>query len=146
MSFVGLVYNFFITLSFNDFVQYILLYLLFTPLIGCFCLFFISEYNILLLKKVSLYFAILNFIFSIILLLNLKLNCFFFQYELNLNYFYFFNLNFVIGVDGISILFIFLTTFLIVLCILISWNNINYYLKFYLILFFYFNEYFSRFK
>jgi len=40
-----------------------------------------------------------------------------------------FNLNFVLGVDGISLFFILLTTLLIPLCLLISWKSVNINLK-----------------
>ena len=39
------------------------------------------------------------------------------------------NLNFTIGVDGISLFFIILTTLLIFLCLLTSWNSIHFNLK-----------------
>jgi proton-translocating NADH-quinone oxidoreductase chain M len=45
------------------------------------------------------------------------------------------NLNLTLGIDGISIFFLLLTTLLIPICILISWNSINYKLKEYLISF-----------
>ena len=45
------------------------------------------------------------------------------------------NLNITLGIDGISLFFLLLTTLLIPLCILISWNSINSNLKGYLISF-----------
>ena len=45
------------------------------------------------------------------------------------------NINLLLGVDGISLFFIILTTLLIFLCLLSSWNSINHNLKEYLILF-----------
>jgi NADH-quinone oxidoreductase subunit M len=45
------------------------------------------------------------------------------------------NLNFVLGVDGISLFFVLLTTLLIPLCLLTSWNSINVNLKEFLLAF-----------
>lgn len=45
------------------------------------------------------------------------------------------NINLSLGIDGISLLFLLLTTLLIPLCILSTWNSINSYLKEFLILF-----------
>ena len=45
------------------------------------------------------------------------------------------NLNVTLGIDGISLFFLLLTTLLILLCILISWNSIQFNLKGYLISF-----------
>jgi len=45
------------------------------------------------------------------------------------------NLNFTVGVDGISLFFIMLTTLLIPLCLLTSWNSVVEYLKEFLISF-----------
>ena len=46
-----------------------------------------------------------------------------------------FNINFTMGVDGISLFFILLTTLLIPLCLLVSWDSIKFNLKEYLIAF-----------
>lgn len=46
-----------------------------------------------------------------------------------------FNLNFSLGIDGISLFFVILTTLLIPLCILSSWNNVSFNVKEFLIAF-----------
>lgn len=46
-----------------------------------------------------------------------------------------YTLNFLLGVDGISIFFIILTTFLIPVCLLVAWTNIEIYVKEYAIAF-----------
>ena len=46
-----------------------------------------------------------------------------------------YNLHFFLGVDGISLFFIILSTFLVAVCILNSWSSINKYLKEYMICF-----------
>jgi proton-translocating NADH-quinone oxidoreductase chain M len=48
----------------------------------------------------------------------------------------FLNINYIVGIDGISIFFILLTTFLIVICILVSWESIQYRVREFLLLLF----------
>ena len=57
------------------------------------------------------------------------------------NWFNFLNINYVVNVDGLSIFFILLTTFLFSICILISWNSILYNFKEFC-LFLFLSEYF----
>jgi NADH-quinone oxidoreductase subunit M len=70
-------------------------------------------------------------ILATFLLTNFKLNTFYFQ---NLTSFNIgsslFNFKFLFALDGISILFFFLTTFLFFLCVLFIWNDklLKYYL------------------
>jgi proton-translocating NADH-quinone oxidoreductase chain M len=45
------------------------------------------------------------------------------------------NINFFIGVDGISLFFVLLTTLLVPLCLLASWNSVKIYVKEYMIAF-----------
>lgn len=45
------------------------------------------------------------------------------------------NLNITLGIDGISLFFLLLTTLLIPICLLVSWNSVNHKLKEYLISF-----------
>ena len=47
-----------------------------------------------------------------------------FQYLIEIK---FFTINFFFGIDGLSLFFIFLTSFLIPLCLLYGWNNVFYY-------------------
>jgi proton-translocating NADH-quinone oxidoreductase chain M len=115
--------------------QNIILYLLISPIIGILSLLMIPAWNKLLLKQIALFFSFLTFIISLFLWIwfNKSLGQFQFSYKLlwipNLN------LNFTIGIDGISLFFILLTTLLIPLCLLVSWNSIKYNIKEYLIAF-----------
>ena len=90
------------------------------PLIGAFFLLFISENNLILLRKTALIFSLITFILSIIIWLqfdSLSLN---FQFVHKLEWFEALNINIFIGIDGISLLFVLLTTFIFPLCILTS--------------------------
>lgn len=106
-----------------------------TPLLGTLFLLFISKYNVLLCKKVALYTSCLTFIFSLVIWLHFDQNSSFFQFCKTFNWFDSLNFYYTIGIDGISLFFILLTTFLILLCVLTSWESISIYVKEYLISF-----------
>ena len=129
-------YNIFYKIIFFFFdINFINLYLYMFILIIILC--FINKYNLNLLKKVSLFGSLFIFIYSLILLYNYNFynsnfeEIFYLDNFINNNIIF---INFIIGIDSISILFIVLTTILCPLCILISWNNIKFNLKSYLIL------------
>nr|YP_010007658.1 NADH dehydrogenase subunit 4 [Cyanidium caldarium]QNR39832.1 NADH dehydrogenase subunit 4 [Cyanidium caldarium] len=113
----------------------ILFYILISPLAGCVILFFIPSNKHDLLKKVALSTSFFSFIFSLLLWILFDENCISFQFICNINSLSLENIKYSVGVDGISLFFIILTTFLIPLCILISWDSINTYVKEYLVLF-----------
>jgi proton-translocating NADH-quinone oxidoreductase chain M len=58
-----------------------------------------------------------------------------FQFVTTFKWLAFFNLTFTLGVDGISLFFLILTTLLIPLCLLTSWNSVSDYLREFLIYF-----------
>lgn len=91
------------------------------------------------LKTVALNFSCFSFIGSIFLWGFFQKCESSFQFVLKFFWLPSLNLNFVIGVDGISLFFILLTTFLIPLCLLISWNSVNKNLKEFLIAFLFLN-------
>jgi len=86
--------------------------------IGIIFIFFISSHNLYLLQISSLLISGILLILSTLLFIYFDLNNANFQYCFDLNLFGFdvLNLNFFFGVDGISVLFIVLTSFLIFLC------------------------------
>jgi proton-translocating NADH-quinone oxidoreductase chain M len=88
-----------------------------------------------LLKLVSLNFSCLTFILSLFLWIFFNKSVGIFQYVNVFSWLPFWNINFVVGVDGISLFFILLTTLLIPLCFLASWNSIQSNIKYYVILF-----------
>lgn len=100
--------------------------LIFIPLIGSLSLMFITENskkNKIKIKNIALFTSLINFFISIILWVKFdsSTNQFQFVYEYNKLDFCHFNL----GVDGISLYFILLTTFLTPICILSNYSNIN---------------------
>lgn len=80
---------------------------------------------------------LVSFIFSLIIFINSIWLFFFFDFSINsievlyINLFNITNLNYIIGLDFLSLIFLLLTTFLIPLCILAGWNSIKFKLKFF---------------
>lgn len=68
----------------------------------------------------------LSFLGVLYLLCNFNKAFIKFQFIFKLPLIPFFNLNILLGIDGVSILFLVLTTLLVTICILISWNSIRY--------------------
>jgi proton-translocating NADH-quinone oxidoreductase chain M len=118
-----------------NYKENILFLVLITPLIGSILILFTNQYNILRIKQLSLGFSLLTFNFSILLWLFFDSSSAKFQFVQKLNWIPFYNLNFYIGIDGISLFFILLTTLLIPICLLSSWNSNKVYIKEYVLAF-----------
>nr|YP_011017721.1 NADH dehydrogenase subunit 4 [Griffithsia okiensis]WQF69544.1 NADH dehydrogenase subunit 4 [Griffithsia okiensis] len=103
------------------------------PLINIFLIIFIS--NIKFCKLITLIITNLVFIFSFLIWILFNSKTSLFQFCLTLFWSHKFNLSYSIGIDGISIFFILLTSFLILVCIITSWSSIKFLLKEYLICF-----------
>jgi proton-translocating NADH-quinone oxidoreductase chain M len=118
----------------------LLLILLILPLIGVFVLLFIPAWNKYLIRKIALYFSVINFILSLFLWIEFDNSYSKFQY---MTTFFFFSgkqlenstISFILGVDGISLFFIILSTFLIPISILVGWKSIQIFVKEYCIAF-----------
>lgn len=116
-------------------LQILMCFILILPVVGILSLLITSRTNILLLKQLSLFNSGLTFLFSLLLWLFFNKSVGSFQFYVPLIWLPFININLNLGVDGISLFFIILTTLLIFLCILVSWNTIVLHLKEYLISF-----------
>ena len=113
----------------------ILSYLLILPILGAFILFLIPKWNFQLLRITALFFSFSTFILSLFLWVWFDKSTSQFQYVDQLFWVPSLNLNFTVGLDGISLFLIILTTLLIPLCILASWVGIKNNVKEYLIAF-----------
>ena len=113
----------------------LLIYILMFPVIGVLVLCFIPAYEKKLLKLVALNASFLAFIGSLLLWGAFNKSTGFFQFVTQSSWFPILNLNFSLGVDGISLFFLLLTTLLIPLCLLISWDSVGHNLKEFLISF-----------
>jgi proton-translocating NADH-quinone oxidoreductase chain M len=116
-------------------IKNLLVYILMFPIFGILLLLCIPAKKEKLLKVVALNSSILSFVFSLILWGFFQNFTGSFQFVVKIFWFPNFNLNFTLGIDGISLFFLLLTTLLIPLCILISWNSVKIKLKEFLIAF-----------
>jgi len=117
------------------FEQNLLIYVLITPLIGVLTLIPVKQN--LFVKRIALNISSLTFIISLLIWVLFEKNTGDFQFITNNIWVSSFNLNCALGIDGISLFFLLLTTLLFPLCIVISWNktsNIKNYLLAFLIL------------
>jgi proton-translocating NADH-quinone oxidoreductase chain M len=113
----------------------IILYLLVCPLLGILALSIIPSWNFQLLRITGLSFSFVTFLISLFLWIWFDASTTKFQFVKEILWVESLNLNLTIGVDGISLFLIILTTFLIPLCLLASWTGIKSSVKEYLISF-----------
>ncbi len=115
--------------------QNILLFTLMLPLAGSFLLLISPFQNKSLLKSIVLNFSCLTFISSLFLWVFFDKSVGTFQFVDKFLWIPILNINFPLGVDGISVFFVILTTLLIPLCLLASWDSIQTDLKKYFMAF-----------
>ncbi|MBI28686.1 MAG: NADH-quinone oxidoreductase subunit M [Pelagibacteraceae bacterium] len=114
----------------------ILSIVIFLPLIGAFTIFLLpNKNNSNLVKITALFFSFLTFIFSILIWINFDNNISEYQFVEKIKWFGNFNFYYHIGIDGISLFLVLLSTFLTPICVLASWNNIKVKIKEYMIAF-----------
>lgn len=116
-------------------LRYILFYILVFPIFGIFILLFIPSKEEKLLKVVALNATFLSFFGSLLVWFFFNKSYGTFQFLSGYTWFSDFNLYLVFGIDGISIFFLILTTLLIPLCLITSWNSVTSNLKEFLIAF-----------
>ena len=116
------------------FIDNLLILLLELNLFFIFIIAIIPKHNIKLLRLVSLYSSIILFLLSLFIWIEFQYDIVRFQFNINFMWLNFFNLHYSLGIDGLSIFFILLSTLLIPICILVSWVSVKYRLKEFLIL------------
>ncbi len=110
----------------------ILSFLIFFPLAGALSLLFINRKKENLIKSIALIVTLITFVVSLFLYFNFDTNATqpqFKEYSKWLGY----GINYYLGVDGISLFLILLTTFLMPLTVLFSWGSIKEKIKEYMI-------------
>ena len=100
----------------------LVLYIAASPLVGMCLLLPIPSWNKKLIKKITLIFSSISFLLSLYLWVNFNKSIGCFQFVNSVSWGKYLNLSFTVGIDGISVFFLILTTLLIPLCILVSWN------------------------
>lgn len=117
------------------FDSYILSTLILIPLLGAAFLFVIPENNLNFIRNFTLTNTLVSFFLSIFLWINFDKSTTKFQFVEHFLWIPESNLNFYLGIDGISLFLILLTTFLIPVCILTSWHSVKIHVKEYMIAF-----------
>jgi NADH-ubiquinone oxidoreductase chain 4 len=110
--------------------------LLLTPIIGCLLLILIdedSQNSKTKMKNVALITSLINFLFSIYLWVQFDSNTTQYQFVYEFNQFDFCHFN--VGIDGISLYFVLLTTFITPIALLSNYTTIKNNLKYFLISF-----------
>jgi proton-translocating NADH-quinone oxidoreductase chain M len=113
----------------------LLIYILLSPLVGILWILFDSSQNSKILKLIALNFSVLPFLGSLLVWAYFEKSIGQFQFVVKNSWLTNLNLNIIIGIDGISIFFLLLTTMLIPICILLSWSSVKKDVKEYLIAF-----------
>ena len=98
---------------------------IFLPVFGALLLLFMRRSWELLTKWLALTTSITTFLLSIPLFINFDKSTYKMQFVERFSWIPDWNVNYYIGIDGISILFVLLSTLIAILCVLISWNAIK---------------------
>ena len=112
--------------------------LIILPLLGAILLLFISGEHDLVAKNsraVSLWVTLSHFVLTIVLWFGFDFSEPDYQYQELLALLPAYNISFHLGIDGVSLLFVILSSFLTLVCVIISWNSITYRVKEFLIAF-----------
>ena len=99
--------------------------LIFFPLAGALILTLLPRKNSLFIKVIALVWSLLEFALSLPLFFNFDEKTMGMQFVEQRPWFPEWGANYILGIDGISMLIVMLTTFLTVLCILCSWEAIE---------------------
>nr|YP_004222735.1 NADH dehydrogenase subunit 4 [Glaucocystis nostochinearum]ADW83107.1 NADH dehydrogenase subunit 4 [Glaucocystis nostochinearum] len=104
-------------------INQLFLYLPIIPFLGAVIIFFIN--NDLFIKKLSLFIFFVTFQLSLFFWIFFDNSVYQFQFLNSINWIPSENFYYTVGIDGISLFFIILTTFLIPICVLASWDSIK---------------------
>src|SRR3990170_8520434 len=113
----------------------ILSLLIFFPLLGAIVLLFIDKEKAGTLRTVAFLFSLVEFVFSLPLFFGFDPKTASMQFVEDCWWIQSYGISYKLGVDGISLLLVMLTTFLTVLCILSSWKAITFRVKEFMISF-----------
>jgi NADH-quinone oxidoreductase subunit M len=108
---------------YNQLGYSILSWTVFLPVIGAVLLILMRNVNAI--RWTTLFFTVLTFFVSFPLLKNFDKSTYKMQFVERHEWIPSWGVNYIIGIDGISILFVFLTSILSILCVLVSWKAIE---------------------
>lgn len=105
------------------------------PLLGAVFLLAIPSSKIRLIRSIGFSISLITFLFSLTFWIRFDKSTPHFQFVETINWLPNSNIQLYMGLDGISLLFVILTTFLVPICILVGWSSIKNYKKEYIIAF-----------
>jgi NADH-quinone oxidoreductase subunit M len=117
------------------FMSHLLSIIVFLPIVGAIVLIFINKENHSAIRAVALVFSLVEFIVSLPLFFSFDPEIAGMQFVEKARWIPEYGISYHLGIDGISLLLVLLTTFLTVLCILSSWSAITVRVKEYMISF-----------
>lgn len=112
--------------------------IIFLPTLGAIFIFFVQEtfgQSDKNSKNAALFITLITFMLSLVLWYNFDSYKLDYQFVEDKEWISSLKIRYNLGIDGISLFFILLTTFLMPICILVSWDNIKFRVKYYLIVF-----------
>ncbi len=118
----------------NLWFNYILLILGCIPLVASGLIVMVQNRNIKLIRKIALNSSLVTLLLASLLWIQFDSFFFKFQFITKIVLIPSLDINIYLGLDGISLLFLYLTCFLFPLCILFNWNNVKSMYKDYMIL------------
>ncbi|MBF0557717.1 MAG: NADH-quinone oxidoreductase subunit M [Nitrospirae bacterium] len=98
---------------------------IFLPILGALLIFIMKRSSEALIKWTALAISIINFVLSVPLFTNFDKTTAAMQFTEKTQWISAWNINYSLGVDGISVLFVLLSTLLTILCVTVSWNSIK---------------------
>lgn len=113
----------------------LLLTILFLPLLGASLLLFVPAKEVKLIRNFGLIISLCTFVLSLFLWIQFDYSTAKFQFLESFPLPVGPNISFTIGIDGISLFFIILTTFLVPVCLLVGWKSVQNYIREYVIAF-----------
>lgn len=108
--------------------------LLLLPLLGAVLLMAIPNSRIQLIRSLGLSISLFTFLYSLTFWIRFDKSTPHFQFVETVNWLPHYSIQLVMGLDGISLFFVILTTFLIPVCLLVGWNYTKEYVVAFLVL------------
>lgn len=110
-------------------------FVLLSPLVGSVVLLFIPSWRVRTIKSIALCTSVITFLASLFLWVFFNSSISKFQFMYTLDWLPLSNIQCTLGIDGISLFFVLLTTFLTPICILTGWTSVTKYVREYMIAF-----------
>lgn len=117
------------------FNSYLLLSITLTPLLGAIFLYLTPRTQENTIRQIALNSSLITFVISLWIWVAFDQSTAQFQFVEDYTWLPSLNIHYTLGLDGISLFFVILTTFLTPICILVGWDTIKSQLKEYMILF-----------